>query len=157
MKCPICYHDDTKVVDSRVAADGLSIRRRRECLKCGFRYSTLEEMEILELAVIKRDGQKESYDRNKIVRGLERAFEKRSMDEDDLKKLIHSIERDIQKTRKNEIESREIGQIIMDHLKDSDTVAYIRFASVYEAFEISDFEEELKKIINKKGEPKSHA
>lgn len=161
MKCPICYHEDTKVIDSRVASDGLSIRRRRECLKCGFRYSTLEEMEILDLSVVKRDGQKEAYSRDKIVKGLKRALEKRDVSEDKFRQLIHAIERDIQKLRKNEINSEEIGKIAMKHLEKLDTVAYIRFASVYQAFEIKDFAQTLKKLIdknkNKKGGDQSHA
>ena len=150
MKCPICYHEDTKVVDSRVATDGLSIRRRRECLKCGFRYSTLEEMEILELSVVKRDGGKESYNRDKIINGLKRALEKRPVTEDGLKQLIHAIERDIQKTRKSEISTKEIGEIIKGHLKKTDTLAYIRFSSVYDDFELSDLREELEKILGSK-------
>src|SRR5680860_1020124 len=134
MKCPICYYLDTKVVDSRVATDGLSIRRRRECLKCGFRFSTYEEVEILDLVVVKRDGRKETYTREKIIKGLKRALEKRPVTEDGFRKLINSIERDFQILRKNEITSDQIGQIIMKTLKRFDQVAYIRFASVYESF-----------------------
>ena len=150
MKCPICYFEDTKVVDSRVASDGFCIRRRRECLKCGFRYSTLEEMEILDLTVVKRDGQKETYSRDKMTEGIKKALEKRSLSGEKLQQLIHAIERDIQKTEKNEIGSKEIGKIIMKHLEKVDTVAYIRFASVYQAFEIDDFAHTLKEIINNK-------
>ncbi len=147
MKCPICYHDDTKVIDSRVASDGLSIRRRRECLKCSFRYSTLEEMEILDLSIIKRDGQKESYNKEKLIKGLQRALEKRPVTVDEFKRLVHGIERDLQKMNKNEVNSNQIGKISMKHLKELDTVAYIRFASVYESFEdIEDFKEELNKF-----------
>ncbi len=129
-------------------------------MKCGFRYSTLEEMEILDLVVIKRDEQKESYNRDKMVKGLKRAFEKRGIPQDKFKQLIHAIERDIQKLRKSEIKSKEIGKIIMEHLEKVDTVAYIRFASVYQAFEISDFAQALKKFINKnkkQGGDQSHA
>ena len=100
MICPVCYHQDTKVIDSRVASDGLSIRRRRECLKCGFRYSTFEEIEILDLTVLKRDDKKENYNREKIVKGLKKSLEKRPVSEDKFKQLIHLIERDIQKIRK---------------------------------------------------------
>ena len=120
MKCPICYYQDTKVIDSRAAADGLSIRRRRECLKCGFRFSTYEEIEILDLMIVKRDGRKESYNRGKLVKGLKKAFEKRPITEDRFKKLIHSIERDLQRMRKSEIASSQVGQIIMKHLKKAD-------------------------------------
>ena len=152
MICPICYFEDTKVVDSRVASDGLSIRRRRECLKCGFRFSTFEEVEILDLAVIKRNGQKETYSRDKILKGLKRALEKRPITEEDLKKLLHNIERDIQAIRKNEVTTEQIGEIIMKHLKETDPVAYIRFASVYQSFEdIHTFQEELSKLLDKKG------
>ncbi|MEK7097271.1 MAG: transcriptional regulator NrdR, partial [Patescibacteria group bacterium] len=132
MRCPVCNHNDTKVVDSRVASDGLSIRRRRECLKCNFRFSTYEEIEILDLTVIKRDGKKEAYSKEKIVKGLKKALEKRPITEDNFKKLVNAIERDIQIIGKNEITSNQVGQIIMKHLKKIDQVAYIRFASVYE-------------------------
>ncbi len=151
MKCPICYYEDTKVVDSRVASDGLSIRRRRECLKCEFRFSTLEEMEILDLMVIKTDGKKESYSRDKLIGGLRKAFEKRPITEDGFKKIINAIERDIQQIRKNEVETNKIGRIVMKHIKGADPVAYIRFASVYESFEnLKDFEEELNKLLARK-------
>ena len=151
MICPVCYHQDTKVIDSRVASDGLSIRRRRECLKCGFRYSTFEEIEILDLTVLKRDDKKENYNREKIIKGLKKSLEKRPVDEDKFKQLIHLIERDIQKLRKNEVSSDEIGQIIMKELKKVDQVAYIRFASVYQAFEdVDTFKTELDKLFAKK-------
>jgi transcriptional repressor NrdR len=151
MKCPICYFLDTKVVDSRAATDGLSIRRRRECLKCGFRFSTYEEMEILELMVVKRDGNKESYDREKLIKGLRRSLEKRPITEDKFKKLIHSIERDIQRIRKNEVTASQIGQFIMKHLKKVDQIAYIRFASVYESFkDAQEFKREINKLLKNK-------
>jgi len=151
MICPVCHHEDTKVIDSRVASDGLSIRRRRLCLKCNFRFSTYEEVEILDLMVIKRDGKKESYSRDKIVNGLKKAFEKRPITEDKFKKLIHSIERDIQILGKTEITTSQIGQVIMKHLKKIDQVAYIRFASVYESFkDVKDFKRELGKLIKNK-------
>ncbi len=151
MKCPICYYTDTKVVDSRVASDGLSIRRRRECLKCGFRFSTYEEMEILDLTIVKRDGQKESYSREKLIKGLNKALEKRSITEDRFKKLTHSIERDMQILRKSEITSNQVGQIVMKYLKKFDQVAYIRFASVYESFkDAQTFRRELNKLLSGK-------
>lgn len=151
MKCPVCYHADTKVVDSRAAADGLSIRRRRECLKCGFRFSTYEEVEILDITVVKRDGRKESYSRDKVIKGLRRAFEKRPITEERFKKLINLIERDIQALRKNEIISEQIGQIIMKQLKKVDQVAYIRFASVYQSFkDAQTFKRELNKLLKGK-------
>jgi transcriptional repressor NrdR len=151
MKCPVCYYQDTKVIDSRVAGDGLSIRRRRECLKCGFRFSTYEEIEILDLSLVKRDGRKESYSRDKLVRGLRKALEKRPITEEKFKKLINLIERDLQKLRKSEITSLQVGQIVMKHLKRVDQVAYIRFASVYQSFkDVHTFQRELNKLLKKK-------
>lgn len=150
MRCPACYHIDTKVVDSRVASDGIAIRRRRECLKCGFRFSTHEEVEILDLMVVKRDGRRESYVREKLENGLKRSFEKRSVTDNDFKKLINNIERDIQVKSRNEIKSSQIGEIIMKRLKKVDQVAYIRFASVYQSFkDAADFAEELNKLVKK--------
>jgi transcriptional repressor NrdR len=150
MRCPACYYEDSKVIDSRVASDGLSIRRRRECLKCGFRFSTYEEVEILDLVVVKRDGRKESYSREKIIKGLRRALEKRPITEDNFKKLINLIERDLQILRKNEVTADQIGQIVMKNLKRFDQVAYIRFASVYESFkDAHEFRRELNKLLKK--------
>lgn len=151
MKCPICYYPDTKVIDSRTAGDGLSIRRRRECLKCSFRFSTYEEIEILDLLVVKGDGRKESYSREKVVAGLQKALEKRPVTQDKFKKLIHQIEKDLQKLKKPEITSKKVGQVIMKHLKKYDKVAYIRFASVYESFkDAQTFRRELNKLLKTK-------
>ncbi len=151
MKCPICYYPDTKVVDSRVAPDGLSIRRRRECLKCNFRFSTYEEIELLDLSIVKRDGRRESYSRDKLMGGLKKSCEKRPITEDRFKKLIHSIERDLQRLKKNEITSRQVGQAVMKNLKKIDPVAYIRYASVYESFkDAHEFRKELNKLIKDK-------
>ncbi len=151
MKCPICYYQDTRVIDSRVASDGLSIRRRRECLKCTFRFSTYEEIEILDLSILKRNGKKETYSRDKLAKGLKTSLEKRPITEDSFKKLIHAIERDLQKIRKNEVDTEQVGQIVMRQLKKIDKVAYIRFASVYQSFEdLQTFQEELDKLVSKK-------
>jgi len=151
MKCPICYFLDTKVVDSRVAPDGLSIRRRRECLKCGFRFSTYEEIELLDLVIVKRDGRRESYSREKMTGGLKKSCEKRPITEDQFKRLIHSIERDLQRLKATEITSRQIGQTVMKNLKKVDPVAYIRYASVYESFkDANEFRRELNKLIKEK-------
>ena len=151
MKCPVCYYEDTKVIDSRVASDGLSIRRRRECLKCGFRFSTYEEVEILDLSIIKRDSRKEVYSREKLIKGLRKAFEKRPITADNFKKIINSIERDLQATRKNEVTSDQLGQLVMKYLKRADQVAYIRYASVYESFkDAQTFRRELNKLLKKK-------
>jgi len=155
MKCPVCHYQDTKVVDSRVATDGSSIRRRRECLKCGFRFSTYEEIEILDLSVVKRDGRKEVYDKDKLVRGLRKALEKRSITEEKFKQLVNSVERDIQALRKNEVTSGQIGQIIMKYLRKVDQVAYIRFASVYQSFDdLQTFQRELDKLTDGKKKTK---
>lgn len=150
MKCPICYYDDTKVNDSRVASDGLSIRRRRECLKCGFRFSTYEELEILDLVVLKRDGRRESYSRDKLIAGIKKSSEKRINDEN-FKKLVHTIERDIQALKKDEISSQDMGKIVMKNLKKTDKISYIRYASVYESFKtVEDFKRELNKLLKSK-------
>lgn len=151
MKCPVCHFEDTKVVDSRMSGDGFLIRRRRECLKCGFRFSTHEEMEILELTVIKKDDRKESYDREKIVIGLRKALEKRNCDEEKFKKLVYCIERDLQVLNRDEVSSVEIGEIVMKNLKKIDKVAYVRYASVYQSFEgLEEFSEELEKLLKNK-------
>ncbi len=155
MKCPICYHSDTKVINSRSAGDGLSVRRRRECSKCSFRFSTYEEIEILDLFVVKQDGSKESYNRDKLIKGLERALEKRPITGDKFKKLIHCIEKDIQKKEKSEIPTSFIGEVVMRNLKKVDKVAYIRFASVYESFQDAQtFREELNKLLKTRKQPK---
>lgn len=151
MKCPVCYNDDTKVVDSRATNEDLSIRRRRECLKCSFRFSTYEEMEILDLTVVKKSGEKQAYAREKVARGLRRALEKRRVTEDDFKKLMNLIERDLQTLRKPEISSDEVGKVVLERLQDFDQVAYIRFVSVYKSFEdVESFKRELVSLTKKK-------
>lgn len=150
MKCPVCNYKETKVVDSRVASDEITIRRRRECLKCGFRFSTYEQVELLDLMVIKRDGHKESYLRDKVEQGLRKAFEKRPISEEAFKILVNKIERNIQALKKGEITSQEIGEIIMKELKKKDPVAYIRFASVYRAFgDLQTFQKEINAVFGK--------
>lgn len=145
MYCPVCTHEDTKVVDTRLATDGTSIRRRRECEACGHRFSTNEEVELLDLRVVKRDGKHEMYAREKMERGLRRALEKRSHTEADFRALVHEIERDIQRAASgSELTSAQIGEIVMNRLKAFDQVAYIRFASVYRSFEdVESFKSEL--------------
>lgn len=148
MRCPLCQHEETKVIDSRVASDGLSIRRRRECLACSYRFSTYEEVEILDLVVQKRDGSVEPYAREKLEAGLERALEKRPISREEFRRLVSEIEQDIHKKIKNNmIESREIGNIVIRKLKKCDQVAYLRFASVYRQFEnVEEFKKELQKL-----------
>ena len=150
MYCAVCSHKDTKVVDSRIAIDGSSIRRRRECEKCGFRFSTLEEVELLDLTVVKRDGRREAYSREKLELGLRKSLEKRPFTDQAFQKLVHKIERDVQKKRRGQLTTQELGEILMKHLKNFDKVAYIRFASVYRSFEdVGAFESELKKLKKK--------
>jgi transcriptional repressor NrdR len=148
MRCPNCQNEETKVLDSRPVEEGEAIRRRRECEKCGFRFSTYEEIEILGLAVVKRTGAKQLYSREKLERGIKRAFEKREHTDDTLKKIISGVEQEIQKKAKDgEIKSSEIGDIVMKKIKKIDKVAYIRFASVYRQFEdVEEFKQELQKL-----------
>ncbi len=153
MHCPICRCKETHVIDSRVTPDGLTIRRRRECDKCSYRFSTTEEMEMLDLAVVKRDGRHEAYAREKLKSGIRRSLTKRSHTQEAFDRLIHHIERDLQKKKKTEFTSREIGEVVMKHLSKFDTVAYIRFASIYRAFQdVDKFQTEirsLKRLKNK--------
>ena len=147
MICPFCGHGDTKVVDSRDTNDGKAIRRRRECEKCQARFSTYEEMEIMRLTVIKRDGGKQEYDRKKIEIGIRKALEKRPVGEEKIGKAIGDIEYDIQARESNEITSKEIGKLILQKLKELDDVAYLRFASVYKSFKSADsFRKEMEKL-----------
>lgn len=148
MHCPNCSNQDTKVVDSRPVEEGSAIRRRRECEKCGFRFSTYEEIEILELTVVKRDGTKEPYSKEKVERGIRRSFEKLEHTDQTLKKIISGVEQEIQqKAKDGEIKSQTVGEIIMRRLKRAHKVAYIRFASVYRQFEdVDEFREELEKL-----------
>lgn len=134
MRCPFCNYEGTKVIDSRDTQEGRAIRRRRECEKCQARFSTYEEVEIFRLQVIKKDGSRQEYDRNKIERGLRRAFEKRPNAEEKIEKILGEVEYALHEKRVNEIQSREIGGLILEKLKDADEVAYIRFASVYKSF-----------------------
>lgn len=148
MQCPKCLFNDTKVLDSRVATDGYAIRRRRECGKCKFRFSTVEQMEILDLVVVKRNGQQEPYSKEKVIAGLKRALEKRPITQESFKKLVAAIEQAIYNSSSgSEITSEQIGEIVMKHLRKVDQVAYIRFASVYRQFkDVNEFKKELKKL-----------
>lgn len=147
MLCPACNHVDTKVLDSRLAAEDNTVRRRRSCDRCGFRFSTLEEMEILDLSVIKRDGRHEAYSRDKIVAGLSRALEKRPIAKQEMHSLLAAIERDIYVLNRAEVKTAQIGEIVMRHLQALDQVAYIRFASVYRAFtDVAHFRDEISKL-----------
>lgn len=148
MKCPKCLNTDTKVVDSRPVEESAAIRRRRECEKCEFRFSTYEQIEILDLTVLKRDGARQPYSREKLERGLRRAFEKREHNDQTFKKVIASVEQEIQKKAvTSEITSNTIGEIVMRDIRKIDKVAYIRFASVYRQFEdIEEFKQAILKL-----------
>lgn len=144
MFCPFCKNEDTKVVDSRETNEGKITRRRRECLKCNARFSTYEEVELLKLVVLKRDGTRVDYDKNKIEDGIRRALVKRPISQEKIAKLMGDIEYEIQSLEKTEVTTREIGRIVLKKLKDLDEVAYVRFASVYKYFgSIESFKKEL--------------
>lgn len=144
MICPFCNNSETKVVDSRDTNDGKITRRRRECLKCSGRFSTYEEVELLRLAIIKKDGVKVDYNKNKIAAGIRQALAKRPVSEEKVMKLLGDIEYEIGSSEKSEITTREIGKIVLKKLKALDEVAYVRFASVYKSFgSIESFKKEL--------------
>ena len=148
MKCPFCGQDNTRVVDSRPAEDNSSIRRRRLCDACGKRFTTYEKVETIPLIVIKKDRTREQYDRSKIEAGVMRACYKRPIPIQKINEMIDSVETEIFNREEKEIESKEIGEIVMDRLKDLEAVAYVRFASVYREFkDINTFMDELKKIL----------
>ncbi len=150
MQCPVCNTDDTSVADSRIAGDGMSIRRRRQCGRCNFRFSTIEEVQILDLTVVKRNGRREPYSREKIIRGVDRALEKRPMTREERRNIIRAIEVAIQKLRSAEVTATQIGEIVMATLKKHDDIAYIRFASVYRQFtDLKTFQEELAGLLKK--------
>ena len=147
MFCPVCRHQETKVIDSRLTQDGLAIRRRRECEKCSYRFSTVEEAELLDIVVVKNDGARESYSRNKLENGIVRSLTKRPYTQEKFDSMVHAIERDIQKKKKREITSKEIGELVMKHLQKFDKVAYVRFASIYRAFEdVGKFQSVIKEL-----------
>lgn len=151
MKCPYCAHPESKVVDSRPADEGSSIRRRRECLECHKRFTTYETMESLPLIVIKRDGRRQTFDRNKLLGSMLKACEKRSVSVATLEKMADEIEQSVQNEMEREIPSTEIGELVMDKLKDVDEVSYVRFASVYRQFkDINTFMAELTKLLQEK-------
>jgi transcriptional repressor NrdR len=148
MNCPACQHETTRVLDSRLSDQDNTVRRRRECEECGFRFSTREETEILNLTIIKRDGRHEAYSREKLESGLTRALEKRPITTQEFRVLIAGIERDIYVLNRSEIKASQLGDIVMRHLKKLDKVAYIRFASVYQEFgDVQTFYEELNKLV----------
>ncbi len=150
MKCPFCSSENTRVIDSRPADDNNSIRRRRMCDECGKRFTTYEKVETIPLIVIKKDNNREQYDRAKIEAGVLRACHKRPISANDINKLIDEVETEIFAREEKEIASDEIGAIVMDKIKDLDDVAYVRFASVYREFkDVNTFMSELKKMLDK--------
>lgn len=144
MICPFCSHNETKVVDSRDTNEGKITRRRRECLKCSARFSTYEEVELLRLTVVKKDGSKTDYDKTKIENGIKKALEKRPVSQEKFAKLMGDIEYCLHSLEKPEITTREIGRLVLAKLRQLDEVAYVRFASVYKSFgSIESFKREL--------------
>jgi len=149
MRCPYCAHPESKVIDSRPAEEGASIRRRRECLSCRKRFTTYETMECLPLVVVKKDGSRQSFDRNKVMAGLIRACEKRPVPYSALENMVGEIEQVLQNKMEREISSAEIGELVMERLKKIDDVSYVRFASVYRQFkDINTFIDELSKLLD---------
>ncbi len=151
MKCPYCGFLESKVVDSRRSDDSVSIRRRRECLSCQKRFTTYETVESLPIVVVKKDGSRQAFDRNKVLNGMVRACEKRPVPLAELEEKTTEIEQILQNSLEREVKSEEVGELVMDRLKQLDEVAYVRFASVYRQFkDINSFMQELNKILAEK-------
>ena len=156
MKCPFCSSLESKVIDSRLAKDETSIRRRRECLDCTSRFTTYERVEEVELMIIKKDGVREPFDRSKIVSGMTKACEKRPISMDVIESFVSALEREFQERGEREIDSTEIGERVISKLYEIDEVAYVRFASVYRSFkDVNQFMSELKDLLKEKGGGKS--
>lgn len=150
MRCPYCRQDTDKVVDSRSSGEGATIRRRRECLACGRRFTTYEKIETLPLRVVKKDGRRVEFDRDKILAGLIRACEKRPISTETLERIVNEIENEIYSHCDKEVTSRHVGQLVMKKLREIDQVAYVRFASVYREFQdVSDFVQEVKPMLDR--------
>ena len=151
MKCPVCGHEDSKVIDSRPANDGSSIRRRRECLECQKRFTTYEVIETAPIIIVKRDKSREKFDRNKVLTSIMSACDKRQVSRMEMERIVNDIEQQLQNSFENEIPSSYVGELVMASLKKLDEVAYIRFASVYRKFkDINDFIEELQRLQSEK-------
>ena len=147
MKCPFCGDQESKVVDSRHSEDGLSIRRRRECLACQRRFTTYEIVESLPIIVVKRDGSSQNFDRNKIMQSMVRAFDKRQVETADMDRITTEIEQTIQNSLEREVSTDKIGEMVMERIKPLDEVAYIRFASVYRRFQdVNEFIHEIRSL-----------
>jgi transcriptional repressor NrdR len=151
MRCPYCNCIESRVIDSRPAEEYTIIRRRRECVECGKRFTTYEKVERIPLMVIKKDGRREPFDIDKIKNGIIKACEKRPVSMDDIEAVVSDIEKQVYTDVKSEITSHEIGEMVMQHLRDLDEVAYVRFASVYRQFrDVNTFMDELKKLLNER-------
>lgn len=151
MKCPFCGYLDSKVLDSRPADDGNAIRRRRECIDCGRRFTTYEKVDEIPLVVVKKDGRREVFDRNKVLGGIIKACEKRPISMNQMEKMADDIEKELRNRMENEVSSEQIGEMLMDNLRNQDEVAYVRFASVYRQFkDVNSFIDELDKLLKKK-------
>ena len=151
MRCPYCAHLQDRVIDSRAANENRSVRRRRECMKCRRRFTTYESIEEISMMVVKRDGRRESFDRNKVISGILKACEKRSVSLQQVEDLVDRVERELQKKYEKEIPVQAVGELVMEKIHLLDEVAYVRFASVYRSFkDINQFMGELKDLLNKK-------
>ncbi|MDR1797950.1 MAG: transcriptional regulator NrdR [Clostridiales Family XIII bacterium] len=149
MKCPYCDNSDTKVVDSRPTDEGQTIRRRRECEQCGRRFTTYEKIEEIPLIVVKKDGSRQSFDRGKVMNGIIKACEKRPVPMADIEKIVDDIEKGLSNLMLKEMDSSIIGEYVMEHLRELDDVAYVRFASVYRQFtDAESFREEVEKLLD---------
>lgn len=153
MRCPFCGFSDSRVLDSRPTVEGNSVRRRRECGGCGKRFTTYEKVDELPLVVVKKDGRRETFDRQKLLRGLIKACQKRPVSTEKLEAVVENIERELRNTMETEVKSQYIGELVMDNLRGLDEVAYVRFASVYREFrDAESFMEELKSLLKKNGD-----
>jgi transcriptional repressor NrdR len=151
MKCPFCDHEESKVIDSRESKKGLSIRRRRECLSCKRRFTTYEKIEEIPYMVVKKDGSRQPFDSQKLLRGLLKACEKRPIPISQVEEIVDEIESRLHERAEKEIKASEIGQFVMDRLKELDKVAYVRFASVYREFrDVMEFKQELESLLKEK-------
>lgn len=151
MKCPYCGYQESKVVDSRPTDEGSTIRRRRECINCKGRFTTYEKIEETPIMVVKKDGNRQAFNRNKIINGMIKSSEKRPVSRDDIENAANNIEKQLQNSLKKEITSEEIGNMVMRELKELDEVAYVRFASVYRQFkDVQSFFDELEDIMKQK-------
>lgn len=150
MKCPYCGNPNTRVVDSRPGKIEFEVRRRRECQACGWRFTTYERVEQVPVMIVKKDNRREEFDREKVMRGIQKACEKRAISVNQIEQIVDEIERELRESRDREVSAKVVGEKIMNALKDLDDVAYVRFASVYREFkDVTDFIQELESLIHK--------